>query len=297
MNVKVRAPGSCGELVQGTIDGQSFLITCPVDIYSQVEICTGAKPDQNNEDKLNAAVIQTLKYLKIVGYYAAKAESDLPIGKGMASSSADISACSQALALKFGKSLTADEIADIALAIEPTDGIFYPGIVMFDHIHGHLRQSLGQPPHMKILIFDVGGAVNTVVFNRRRDLASLNKNKEGEIRRAIALVTEGLKERNAKLIGQGATLSALANQAILYKPCLEKVVEIALQEGAVGVNIAHSGTVLGVLFTPDKEQIFAWCIERILKACPTLGFVRQANLIGGGLWKQEGDCDEWKISI
>lgn len=297
MKVKVRAPGSCGELVQGVIDGQPVLITCPVNMYSEVEIISAIKPKAPGS-KLESAVRKTLEYLEVSGtYYKAIVRSELPVGKGMASSSADISAACQAAALTAGRSLSADEIADIALSIEPTDGIFYPGIMLFDHIHGAIRLSLGKPPQIKILIFDIGGKVNTLTFNKRHDLAVLNQNKESAVRQAVALVTEGLKNGDAELIGQGATLSALANQTILYKPCLEDVLSIAREQGAVGVNIAHSGTVLGVLFTPDKEQRFAACIDTIYQAYPKLKFVRCADLVGGGLWKQEGENSEWKISI
>ena len=31
-----RAPGVCGELAQGVIEGIHFLVTCPVDFYSRV---------------------------------------------------------------------------------------------------------------------------------------------------------------------------------------------------------------------------------------------------------------------
>ena len=34
MTYYVRAPGTCGEFLQGSINGQSFLVTCPIDRYS-----------------------------------------------------------------------------------------------------------------------------------------------------------------------------------------------------------------------------------------------------------------------
>ena len=34
MTYYVRAPGTCGEFLQGSIDGQSFLVTCPINRYS-----------------------------------------------------------------------------------------------------------------------------------------------------------------------------------------------------------------------------------------------------------------------
>lgn len=98
MTIKVKAPGSCGELVQGTVNGVSFLITCPIDWYSEVTVIRGSSIDQVHP-KTAAAVDKTLKYLNTNGSFGMSVSSDLPVGKGMASSSADISAACQATAL------------------------------------------------------------------------------------------------------------------------------------------------------------------------------------------------------
>lgn len=284
MTATVRAPGSCGELVQGTLDGENFLITCPVDLYTEVTVAPGAGRT-NAGDKTVAAVRLTWQRLGVAAEtFTVTVRSALPPGKGMASSSADISAACQAAALAAGHRLTADEIADIALAIEPTDGIFYPGIAMFDHVRGRTRRLLGDPPPMSVLIFDAGGCVDTLEFNRRTDLAALNAAKENEIRRAVELVSRGLAAGDCALIGRAATLSALANQAILAKPSLPLAADIAHRHGAVGVNTAHSGTVIGILFpgTPASAVLDA-CRQDVVLACPGLRFLRLARLIPGGL--------------
>lgn len=299
MGIKVKAPGTCGELVQGTIDGQNFLITCPINVYSEVEVsgkrqsvCCQAVNSAGRidiKDKTRAAVDITLAYLqKSAAGLTVTVQSDLPIGKGMASSSADIAAACQATARCFGRVLTADEIADIALAIEPTDGIFYTGIVMFDHVSGSIRRLLGAPPAIALAVFDVGGEVNTQSFNRRHDLATLNAAKEDQVRQAVEWVTEGLRSGDCGLIGRGATLSAVANQTILYKPCLETVLAIAGQYGAVGVNVAHSGTVLGILFPADERSQIEACVASVLAACPSIAYWRTVDLISGGLIMVEG---------
>lgn len=51
-------------------------------------------------------------------------QSVIPYGKGMASSTADISAVCQATAIALGKRLTDMDIAQIALSIEPSDATF-----------------------------------------------------------------------------------------------------------------------------------------------------------------------------
>lgn len=300
MKVKVKAPGSCGELVQGTIEGDNFLITCPIDLYSEAEVILDKeKAYANTSSKAMAAVEKTLRYL---GYRESNLQviikSELPSGKGMASSSADISAACQAVALQLGKLLTPDEIADLALSIEPTDGVFYPGIMMFDHVHGAIRRHLGIPPAMYIAVFDVGGEVDTLYFNRRADLAELNKAKEPQVRQAMEMVINGLASGDTRLIGRGATLSALANQSILYKPCLPKIIDIIPAYGAVGVNAAHSGTVLGILFPVESMLCCHDCIAAVLAVCPEIEYLRTVRLISGGLMKQEeGNPGEWKNCI
>lgn len=284
MGIKVKAPGSCGELVQGTIDRQHFLVTCPVDLYSEVELHPGDETLQSAGEKVIDAIERTFSYLGAsISRYGVTVKSDLPIGKGMASSSADISAACQAAALTAGKSLTPDEIADIALSIEPTDGIFYPGIVAFDHVHGRIRQGIGTPPEMAIAVFDAGGEVDTVSFNQRTDLAELNAVKEPMVRAAFDLVSQGIATGDCKLIGEGATMSARANQDILYKPCLETIIKVSKEYRAVGVNAAHSGTVLGILFPALLTNEISQCIDAVVKACPDIKYLKTVRLISGGL--------------
>lgn len=283
MTIKVKAPGSCGELVQGTISGVNFLITCPVDWYSEVTVVPGDNM-VHTEPKTTAAVSKTFEYLKISGNIGLTVDSDLPVGKGMASSSADISAACQAAALAVaGRQLSCDEIADIALTIEPTDGIFYPGIIMFDHVAGKIRRYLGNPPPIAIAVFDVGGQIDTLAFNGREDLARLNQMKEPQVMAAVALVAKGLETGDASLIGQGATMSAVANQTILYKPCLEQVIHLSRDFGAVGICAAHSGTVLGVMFSATAMNGYEDCIKEIGRACSGVVYLKTVQLIAGGL--------------
>ncbi|MCX7781949.1 MAG: GHMP kinase, partial [Negativicutes bacterium] len=177
----------------------------------------------------------------------------------------------------------------IALSIEPTDGVFYPGIVAFDHISGFIRRNLGAPPAMSIAIFDVGGQVDTVSFNQRTDLAALNTAKEKEVREAFDLVAQGIATGDCRRIGKGATISARANQSILYKPCLEDVIQTGARYGAMGVNAAHSGTVLGVLFAGDSEpDAITACVAEITANCRYIRYLRTVNLVSGGL-RIEGD--------
>lgn len=297
MSLMVKSPGSCGELVQGMINGENFLITCPVNLYSQATAHSVATQTNLLPPKASAAVAKSLAYLRLPESSLTVAlQSAIPAGKGMASSSADISAVCQAVALEAGYRLTSDEIADIALSIEPTDGTFYKGIVMFDHVTGRIREYLGEPPPMFIAVFDLGGEIDTLAFNRRNDLALLNKTKEQDVLQAVDLVRRGLTEGNPYLIGQGATLSALANQPLLFKPHLEQIINIADTFGAAGISAAHSGTVIGVLFPAKGEHDISRCIAAINVACPGVRYFTTLSLISGGLVIEEEKSNECSSS-
>lgn len=286
MYASVKAPGSCGELVQGVMGGRNFLVTCPIKKYSIATVklfphkteIVGPKA----KSKACQAVQNVLAHFNCPYGAEVTIETQLPVGKGMASSTADLSATALATALALGEHLSVDEIADIALSIEPSDGIFYPGIALFDHVQGTIRRILGHPPAMKILIVDLGGEVDTVKFNRQEGLWDKNLSKEKEVLKAVELIEKGIALNSPKLIGEGATISSLANQTILYKPGLESLLETVLKNGGYGVNVAHSGTVIGILLDAADDRLLEWqyLVRTVFKTKVTF---YQAELAGGGL--------------
>lgn len=250
-----KAPGSCGELVQGMLNGESFHVSCPINLYSQVRVVLDGKgkvvgpPDRW---KTKEAIKKTLKFLSKRNLGASfKIDSKIPLGKGLASSTADIGAASFAIACALGEEISPQEIVKIALSIEPTDGTLFEGIVIFDHRKGTLFKFLGKAPDMEILIIDLGGKVDTLQFNKK-DLTKINRGREGEIKEALKLVEEGIGGENPELIAKGATISAFSNQRILYKPALDRVWKTSQEVGALGINVAHSGTVVGTLAEPGR---------------------------------------------
>ena len=290
MQVLVKVPGSCGELIQGKVAGKDLLVTCPINLYSQVSI---KESNHNNFENINKksflAITRTLEYLNIkTTNYKIKLVSELLQGKGMASSSADISAVIKAIGLINNVDLSAEKIAEIAIGIEPTDGIFFEGIVAFDHIKGEVLQYLGQALPITIGIFDFGGSVDTINFNNRFDLLELNNKKEKYVKKAYDLLERGFLTKDTKTIGEATTISALANQEILYKDKLDKIIDIVVQNGGLGINIAHSGTLLGVLFNNSDAEALSFCIDELSSKFNRMTYYRTVNLVNGGIY-QEGE--------
>lgn len=286
MKASAAAPGTCGELCQGLIDGIVSMVTCPIDMYSvaTVELCPGDGEVSGPADspKAREAVRATLDYLQEGALVASLTlDSPLPRGKGMASSTADVAAAIVATSSALGRELAPPQIADIALSVEPSDGIMFPGIAQFDHRAGRTARTLGPPPPMRVLVLDFGGALDTVEFNRvdRKDILRCTKS---DTARAVRLIEDGIGRGDIARIGRGATLSAIANQRVLFKPGLEAALELARTVGATGVNVAHSGTVIGILLPDDAglaERTAASAWERL----PGMESVRCQRIVGGGV--------------
>jgi len=288
--IAIKIPGSCGELAQGIYEGNNFQVTCPIELFSYIhlELADSNKGLQNFylQEKSRQALISTLNYfglsekdvnLKIEIF------SEIPLAKGMGSSSADIIGIILGVSFLLKKKISIDEVAKLALAIEPTDGIMYKDIVCFDHLKKGLLERIGQPLLLDVLVIDPGGCVDTLEFNQRKDLIRLRLENQKEIAQALELVKRGIRGKNIKLVGEGATLSALCNQKILFKKELEEVISTSYKRGAVGVNVAHSGVVLGVLLPPNYSEIenLKKEIVKIYKGNKELNFY-ETNLIGGG---------------
>ena len=289
MTYYVRAPGTCGEFLQGSIDGQSFLVTCPINRYSYAlsnviqpfskEFCA-LQPKSAQARKLVQELVQQKNKNQICPPVYVR--SDILQGKGMASSSADISVTAMATALAMDYDLSLKELEQICLSVEPTDASFYQGITQFDYIKGTISKPLGMCPPLKILVFDEGGSIDTVSFNKQADLQNKILEKESIIQESFDLFKQGLITHDIKLIGQAATLSAFGNQRILYKPNLYDFHDVGNSYNSVGTIIAHSGTIMGLLFPVDYGRIDD-CKNEILRKLPQLTYVDTVETTNEGL--------------
>ena len=234
MKIVVKMPGTCGELAQGFYRGEPILITCPIEKFSIAVVSDEFAGVEGLGEKSLAMLDNVLKVYGVHEFYlGVRLTSELPRGKGMASSSADIAAVAQAVALSLGKKLSPDELGTLCAAIEPTDGIFYSGVVAMNPLTGRLVKKIRAQEKFQIAIFDYGGTVETLKLNRRSDF---------EFPALADVIDFALTKK-----------SALANQTILHKRALPELMNFAETLGAVAVNVAHSGTVVGIFFRADDS--------------------------------------------
>lgn len=270
----------------------SFQTDVQTDLQENLQVKMTVHGGTRDRSKALRAVELTLAALGFgPGKGWLKLHRPAPPGKGLGTSTADICATVWATAAALGARLSPAQVAAIALSIEPTDGVMFPGLALFDHRRGRIARLLGPPPPMRVLILDPGGEVDTLEFNRRADLEPGSRCKEDLVRQALGKVLTGIRRGDPHLVGEGATLSALANQAILPKPDLEVIARAVRQLGAYGVAAAHSGTVIGVLL-PDNRRL----IDRVKDYIATRRKYRSLGLArvvpgGQGIFGEvEGHC-------
>ena len=244
--------GTFGELLQGVLpeDDGDFLVSLPITASSTASFRW--TPDTDGIRVQPAHKVKSVKIAALVleHFRAAKAgslriDSDLPEGKGLASSTADLVATARAVSNALGAVLTPALLEELLRKIEPTDGVLYPGIVAMNHRAVRLRASLGTLPALTIVGIDEGGVVDTIKFNKTPKSFSAAARREYAV--LLDSITAAVARNDLVSVGKIATRSALMNQDVLPKQDLEAVLGICRDIGALGVVAAHSGTMLGIM--------------------------------------------------
>lgn len=247
------AAGTFGELVQGEIDETPFLITLPIRWGTRaIFAATGSDSIEvwpsHRKKAAKAAQILLAEWRKPPGGVLI-IQSLLPIGKGMASSSADIVATFRAVAACFNRSLSTRQMAQLAARLEPSDGIMYPGVVAFNPLTGQLLERLGNMPSALIVGVLGHGRINTEDHHRHR--TPYSSQHQLKLKEALKLARQGIHLHDPDLIGQAGYYSAEVEVERNPDPCLSEILKIAREE-ATGIIIAHSGTVRGLLVNSRK---------------------------------------------
>jgi uncharacterized protein involved in propanediol utilization len=257
-----RSFGTFGELLQGVLkpEGDHFMVTLPVARWSRASF-------RRTDTRVNVTVAPAHKWkaaraataaLQVLGHRGGGSliiDSDLPEGKGMASSSADLVAAVRAVASSCGERFSPESIADLLRPIEPTDGVMYDETTVFDHREVRLRRRLGRFPSMVVLAFDEGGQVDTIGFNR--GLAGRPAAVVAEYRDLLAQVEAAASQGDLASAGQAATRSTELNAADVARPKLPLLKLLNHDIGGLGIACAHSGTMLGILLPADDAELDA----------------------------------------
>lgn len=283
-------PGTCGELIQGWSAGGPLLVSCPIDRFATATVDVtddGRIAAPADRPKARRAAELAIAAWGRPGQGAAVSiQSDLPPSKGYGSSTADIGAVLYALAWALGSRPEPIDIARLAVRIEPTDSTIFPGLTAFDHRTGTRSELIGEAPQLDIAIIDLGGEVDTIHFHRGRSRGRSEGQPAGDpagaIDPALDLLRRGVSTQVATLIGRAATLSARLHQPVLPKPELEPLIDLVETSGGLGVVVAHSGTLVGLL-TGSGADHAAILARQVAGRIGARHPVQVARLINGGV--------------
>ena len=200
-------PGTCGELVQGTLDGEPCLISCPIDYYSIAEVRFqpwGSWTVPEHAPKTRAAL--RLAWPISDGRQAAgtcACRRNCRAGAGIGRAPRILAPLSVPSGRRQARDLSRAKCRT-RCPRRPTDSSLFPGLALWDHRYGHVYEDLGAPPALAVVILDPGG-----VWIRWRSI-SLIIGRFGpagsQHREAFALLREGLRQGNLEAIGAAATL-------------------------------------------------------------------------------------------
>ncbi len=176
--------------------------------------------------------------------------SETPVGWGFGSSTSDVIAAIRAVAAAFGVRMRSGDAARVAVAAECASDstMFDDRAVLFAQRSGDVVEDLGGAlPPLAVVGFTTdasGRGVDTVAHPP----ADYPWSTVEQFRPLLGLLRRAVRDQDPRILGRVATASAHINQAFLPKPRLEEIGQLAEAHGAVGIQVAHSGTIAGIMF-------------------------------------------------
>ena len=260
------------------IDNEDEYYSLPIASSGSIAIYTPEKDEKlmvfpKDKVKSKAAVKKTLKFLKKENYGGyLKIITGGRVAQGLGTSTSDIVASVRAVSNYFQKRLYSDTIAKIAVETEKaSDGIMYDNATLFVSTKGRVLTDYGRLfPKTEILgfraIYEEEGIDTLKIPPRKYDSEQKNK-----LRNLRELADKAFVQGNVDLIGKISTKSAMINQKFLEKLYLEEIVDISEKNRSKGIVVAHSGTMIGLMFDPSYMPT-AKKLAKILEELRNLGF-------------------------
>lgn len=256
--------GTLGELLQGPVlrDGDLHigLVSLPLKRYSCVRFVAGQDGDLDVE---LAAKPRCRRAIELYGHRHGvslppgrwSCDSELPPGKGMASSTADIVATLRCLDSIFRRQTPLEDLTSILRAIERSDSVFLDRYALYLSGRQELVHGFGDQPRFEVCYVDEGGSVDTQSMG-----PALLRHYRSRLQPYMANLDQAINAfaaADARAIARCATCSAALSQELNPKRCFDDLVREQLRFGADGIVVAHTGTLIGYLFggKPSPTQM------------------------------------------
>ncbi|GGT15977.1 GHMP family kinase ATP-binding protein [Streptomyces purpureus] len=246
--------GTLGELYQGPLRAGGAvdiaLVSFPVDRHSWVYFTPGARPPDPSPLGEKAATAVRL-FLDRFGLTLPpgrwSVHSDLRVGVGMASSTADIVATLRCLFRVFGVPYDVDTVIAVLAAIERADSVFLDEFAL--HLSGRHRvvRRLGTAVGFHTAFVAEPGTVDTAAVTPV--LLRHYRRRAEEYGRCLTDLLKGFSAADPAAVARAATTSAVLSQEALPKRSFDAVLAHREEFDADGVFVAHTGSLIGYLFT------------------------------------------------
>ncbi|HEU5109518.1 MAG TPA: hypothetical protein VFT95_13325 [Micromonosporaceae bacterium] len=261
--------GTFGELLQGYRlqpggEFEHFLFTLPVDelcatstvsLEPEPEPCQHRVVPADRKRALTAAAELACALGLGNTPISVEIDSNIPVGRGCASSTADIMASVAAL-VDAAHPDVPDPVVHalgslVAKEIEWGDYVFSESIALCRQRTHTLVREYVTGMRWRIVGVEEGGSVDTAAFHRRqRESRRLAQHYET----LLARMDAALKASDFVTAAQISTESALMNQKALPKRNLALMRRIGDATGALGIAVAHTGTVIGLIYSAHQSD-------------------------------------------
>lgn len=235
-------------------------MTLPVDLWSYCQLTCTSKtgpceiiaplPKAEQTAKL------LLKKMKITHGFSITLElqRNIPIGKGLSSSTADMLAVVRAFQSSFKIDINQVETSELFSQIEPHDPLHFSQCVAYNHREGLLLKALDYIPKFHIIGIDSGGELSTTSYNKHLQYSDNETRKYDTLFQSLLTAfTQQNDTAIARCAQQSATLHAHRTNNIFLRNLLKSVDDW----GAMGLIATHSGTCAGVLLpinSPSNQR-------------------------------------------
>ncbi|OAD23846.1 kinase [Candidatus Thiomargarita nelsonii] len=249
---------SFGEIVQGRLsNGEDFLVTIPVDMWSTCElVCEPIDGPSFVDAKFSKSREVSEHLLEVLGMSSGVKISidfirNIPIGKGLSSSTADMLAVIRAFQEVFGIIITENFISRLFAKIEPHDGLHYYMSVAYNHRQGNLLSKLNYIPDFNIIAVDAGGELSTEEYNKNLNFTPELLDEYDKLYNELLLA---FAKRDDVEIAQCAQKSTELHVNRTGNAFLTRVLKKADEVDVLGILTTHSGTCAGFILSGNASN-------------------------------------------
>ncbi len=247
--------GTLGELYQGPLragtEPEIAVVSFPVDRHSWVYFTPGAvtgppRTPALGEKSATAARLFLDHYGLTLPPGDWHTHSELPVGVGMASSTADIVATLRCLFRVFSLPYDTDVLLGVLADIERADSVFLDEFALYLSGRHRVVRRLGPDIGFHTAYLTEPGTVDTAAVTPL--LLDHYRRRGEEYQRCLTDLLKGFVSGDPAAVARAATTSAALSQEVLPKATFGSLQAHRERFGADGVFVAHTGCLAGYLF-------------------------------------------------